>query len=183
MRIYFDTGTFIDYVCQQDPAHTVLRSAPRRGREPLQLAADAERVFKKTRDSHLGASSCLTIYEIEEALYGASSSTSKGVSRARLLLVAGARGIARNASLAVHRFQLDMLDLTPAIVSVYVKHPELQPRGIRAADAIHITTAIAFDADLFVTADDTLLKLDRLITNSRGLPIRCLDTDSALSLL
>src|SRR5438105_290717 len=100
MRIYFDTRTFIDYVCQQDPAHTVLRSAPRRGRDPLQLAAEAERVFKKTRDSHLGATSCLMIYEIEEALYGASSSSVKVLSRARLILVPGARGIARNATLA-----------------------------------------------------------------------------------
>jgi hypothetical protein len=43
VRVYFDTGVFIDYLSIRGNA--ILRTSGRRGRAPAQLAADAERLF------------------------------------------------------------------------------------------------------------------------------------------
>jgi hypothetical protein len=65
VRVYFDTGVFIDYLSKR--GNTILRTSDRRGRAPAQLATDAERLFELVRRSHIGATSCLTYYEVEEA--------------------------------------------------------------------------------------------------------------------
>ena len=43
MRIYFDTGVFIDYLSGRGNSAALLRTADRRGRTPADIAADAER--------------------------------------------------------------------------------------------------------------------------------------------
>lgn len=83
----------------------------------------------------------------------------------------------------VEVFNVSALDLTPATVSVQLQQIDLQTRGIRAADALHAATAIAFDADLLVSTDDALLQLDGILRNARGGEIICRDTDLALQLL
>src|ERR1700733_7138971 len=40
-----------------------------RGRTPAEMAVDAEKLFERVSRSHFGATSCLTYYEVEEALY------------------------------------------------------------------------------------------------------------------
>jgi len=69
VRVYFDTGVFIDFLSTRGSANALLRSAERRGRSPLDIAADAERLFEIVGKAHEGATSCLTYYEVEEALY------------------------------------------------------------------------------------------------------------------
>jgi hypothetical protein len=59
----------------------------------------------------------------------------------------------------------------------------LQTLGIRAADALHAASAIAFDADLLVSTDEAVLQLHQVLVNTRGRKIICQDTDSALQLL
>jgi len=44
-------------------------------------------------------------------------------------------------------------------------------------------TAIAFDADLLVSADDSILSLDGVLLNTQGRKIICRETDLALQLL
>jgi predicted nucleic acid-binding protein len=56
-------------------------------------------------------------------------------------------------------------------------------RGIRAADALHVATAIHFNAEVFISVDEDLLKLNTLITNNQGNVINFCDTDEALSLV
>ncbi len=76
-----------------------------------------------------------------------------------------------------------MLDLTAATVRLHLQQLDLQTRGIRAADALHAATAIAFDADLLVSTDDAILGLDGILMNTHGRKIACRDTDLALESL
>ena len=75
-----------------------------------------------------------------------------------------------------------MLDLTSGTIRTQLQQIELQTRGVRAADALHAATEIAFDADLIVSTDDGLLQLDGILVNGRGRKILCQDTDMALQL-
>lgn len=87
MRVYFDTGVFIDFLSKLGQTNAILRSSERRGRAPAGLAVDAERLFEVVSRTHIGATSCLTYYEVEEALYRLLAQSAKGVSRADRLLI------------------------------------------------------------------------------------------------
>ena len=183
MRVYFDTGVFIDYLSARGSANALLRSSERRGRTPGLIAADAERLFETVRKTHAGATSCLTYYEVEEALYRQLAQSAKGISRADTLLIPAARSITTQVQMVVELFSISVLDLTSATVRLQLQQLDLQTRGIRAADALHAATAIAFDADLLVSTDDALLGLDGILVNVDGRKIMCRDTDVALRLL
>ena len=183
MRVYFDTGVFIDYLSTRGSTNAILRSFHRRGRTPEKIVADAEWLFEKVSSIHTGSTSCLTYYEVEEALYRQLVQSAKGVSRADTLLIPAARSITTQVQIVVEQFNISVLDLTPATVRLQLQQLDLQTRGIRAADALHAATAIAFDADLLISTDDALLHLDGVLTNPRGQKIACRDTDSACHLL
>jgi len=179
VRIYFDTGVFIDYLSARGYAFG-LRASTRRGRVPAHIAADAERLFEKVGPAHRGATSCLTYYEVEEALYRVLAQSGKGVSRTDAFLVPVARSITTQLQMMVEVFNISVLDLTSATVRVQLQQIDLQIRGIRAADALHAASAIGFDADLLVSTDDALLQLDGVLANTRGHKIVCRDTNLAL---
>ena len=183
MRVYFDTGVFIDFLSKLGQTNAILRSSERRGRAPAGLAVDAERLFEVVSRTHIGATSCLTYYEVEEALYRLLAQSAKGVSRADRLLIPAARFITTQVQIVVEMFNLSVLDLTSGTVRLQLQQLDLQTRGIRAADALHAASAIAFDADLVVSTDDALLNLDGVLINTRGCKILCRDTDLALQLL
>jgi predicted nucleic acid-binding protein len=134
-------------------------------------------------DTHFGATSCLTYYEVEEALYRLLAQSAKGISRADTLLIPAARSITTQVQIVVELFKITVLDLTSATVRLQLQQLDLQTRGIRAADALHAATAIASDADLVVSADESILNLDGILLNTQGRKITCRDTDSALQLL
>lgn len=183
MRVYFDTGVFIDYLSARGAANALLRSSGRRGRAPGTIAADAERLFETVSKRHTGATSCLTYYEVEEALYRQLAQSSKGISRADSLLIPAARSITTQVQMVIELFGIAVLDLTAATVRLQLQQLELQTRGIRAADALHAATAIAFNADLLVTTDDALLNLDGVLMNRDGHHMMCRDTDHTFDLL
>jgi predicted nucleic acid-binding protein len=131
----------------------------------------------------MGATSCLTYYEVEEALYRQLTQSAKGVSRADTLLIPLARSITTQVQIVVEFFNVSVLDLTSGTVRLQLQQLDLQTRGIRAADALHAATAMEFDADLLVSTDDALLHLDGILVNARGRKILCRDTDLALHLL
>lgn len=155
MRVYFDTGIFIDYLSTRGSANSLLRSSERRGRSPADIAADAERLFGTvSRDF--------------------------------------ARRYAADSSGAIHHYQvqivvelvnISVLDLTSGTVRLQLPQLDLQTRGIRAADALHAASAIAFNADLLVSADDAILSLDGVLMNNQGRKMFCRDTDLALQFL
>ncbi|HYP05144.1 MAG TPA: PIN domain-containing protein [Bryobacteraceae bacterium] len=150
---------------------------------PSDIAGDAERLFEKVQRSHIGATSCLTYYEVEEALYRLLAQSAKGISRADTLLIPAARSITTQVQIVVDLFNISVLDLTSDTVRLQLQQLELQTRGIRAADALHVASAIAFGADLVVSTDDGVLSLDGILSDTQGRKIMCRDTDQALSLL
>jgi predicted nucleic acid-binding protein len=125
----------------------------------------------------------LTYYEVEEALYAILTRSTKGISRADVFLIPAARSITTQVQMVVDLFNIFVLDLTAEIIHLQLRQLDLQTQGIRAADALHATTAIRFDADLLVSTDEALLNLDGKLTNSAGLKIICADTDRAPQLL
>lgn len=147
------------------------------------LFQDVESVLKIIASSHIGATSSLTYYEVEEALFKQLTSVATGMANANTLRVLAARSIVPQTIIAVRFFGINVLDLTAAIVEVQLNSIDLHIRGIRAADALHVASAINFDAEVFISADEDLLKLDGAITNRSGVPIKFCDTDIALAIL
>jgi predicted nucleic acid-binding protein len=183
VRVYFDTGVFIDFLSTRGYPNAILRSSGRRGRTPAEMAVDAERLFERVSRAHTGGTSCLTYYEIEEALYRLLAQSAKGVSNASTLLIPAARSITTQVQIVIELFNISVLDLTSGTVRLQLQQLDLQTRGIRAADSLHAASAIAFDADLIVSTDDSLLDLDNVLMNTRGGKILCRDTDSSLQIL
>lgn len=181
MTAYLDTGVFIDYLSQR--GHAALRAAGRRGRTQAQVSADVEAILEKLAKAHIAFTSALTFYEVEEALYGSLAKLTAGVRHASTLLVPTARSIALQATMVAGQFDVSILDLTKSIIDSQIRELTFQVQGIRSADALHLTTAQDSSADVFITTDDALLSLDRVLTNRSGCPIRCIDTDVALGLL
>jgi len=183
LKIYLDTGVFIDYLSPLILGGINLRPTNRRGRTPAQLSQDAESVLKKIASSHLAATSSLTYYEVEEALFKQFTSVTIGMENASNFRVLAARSIVVQTFNVVRFFGITALDLTSTILELQLNCLELQMRGIRAADALHVATAIHFNAEVFISVDEDLLKLNTLITNNQGNAINFCDTDTALLLI
>jgi predicted nucleic acid-binding protein len=183
VRVYFDTGVFIDFLSARGTANAYLRTFNRRGRAPKDIAVDAEQLFEVVGKAHTGATSCLTFYEAEEALYRILAQSTKGASHANTLLIPVARSITTQVQIISELFNISVLDLTSETVRLQLQQIELQKRGIRAADALHVASAIAFGADLLVSTDDGILDLDGILVNSLEAKIVCRDSDRALQLL
>lgn len=183
MKVYIDTGVFIDYLSPQAIAGAMLRSTNRRSRSPKKLFEDAENALKMIASSHTGATSSLTYYEVEEALFKQLTSVATGMANASTLRVLAARSIVPQTLTAVRFFGISVLDLTAAIVEAQLSNVELYIRGIRAADALHVASAIYFGAEVLISVDEDVLKLDGVITNRSGVPIKFCDTDVALTIL
>lgn len=183
MKVYIDTGIFIDYLSAQAIAGSSLRSTNRRGRTPQKLFEDAENILKKVAASHIAATSSLTYYEVEEALFKQLTSVATGMANASTIRVLAARSIVPQTITAVRFFNIDVLDLTSTTVEEQLSNVELYIRGVRAADALHVASAINFDAEVLISVDEDVLKLDGVITNKSGVPIKFCDTDIALTIL
>src|SRR5205823_8171937 len=96
------------------------------------FTADAERLFETVSKTHVGATSCLTYYEVEEALYRQLVQSTKGISRADSLLIPAARSITTQVQMVIELFGITALDLTAATVRLQLQQLDLQTRGIRA---------------------------------------------------
>lgn len=183
MKVYIDTGVFIDYLSSQAIAGSSLRSTDRRGRTPQKLFEDAENVLKKVATSHTAATSSLTYYEVEEALFKQLTSVATGMANASTIRVLAARSIVPQTITAVRFFSINILDLTSTTVEAQLNNVELYVRGVRAADALHVASAINFDTEVLISVDEDVLKLDGVIMNKSGVPIKFCDTDVALTIL
>jgi predicted nucleic acid-binding protein len=182
VKVYLETGIFIDYLSSRGMAQS-LRIAPRRGRGPGELSLDAEMLLQRVAASHVGATSVLTCYEVEEAIHHDLAKVVKGVSIGELLIIAPARALMTQTVTALEYFGIQLLSLTADTIDHQLQTLELQKRGVRAADALHVTTAVDFNADIVVSTDDGILQLDGVLRNQSGHPMRCVDSDTCLSLL
>lgn len=182
-KVYIDTGIFIDFLSQHALGGASLRTGPRRARTPAGLTRDAGKVLTATANDHIGATSCLTFYEVEQALHKVWELQAKGVAGAATVRVLAARSIMPQMAMIVQFYRLQALDLTAAIIAQQLNQPLLHVRGVRAADAVHVCTAVDFGAEILVTADEDILQLDQQVPNRGGKPMRCVDSDVALTLL
>lgn len=183
MKVYIDTGLFIDYLIFRGPVGSYLRTAARRGRSPVDLCTDAERCLSKIAQSHKGITSSLTYYEVEEALFRELARKTTGVAHARKYLIPAARSAMTQVMMTVELFSVDVIDLTHETIREQVKNVGLQMQGIRAADSLHITTAILYGADMIISTDEGVLALDSTLTSVHGAAVRCVDSDEALRFL
>jgi hypothetical protein len=183
VKAYLDSGVFIDYLIGRGHAGPFLRSAGRRGRTPAQLGADAEACLMKLAGSHVSLTSSLTCYEVEEAMYGELKRSATGVTHGGKYIIPAARAVMTQTLMTIDGFGIQVVDLTSQVVIAQCNNFDLQMRGVRAADALHVTTALLNSADLLISADDDVLALDSLYQTAAGATLRCLDTDAALVLL
>jgi predicted nucleic acid-binding protein len=183
VKVYVDSGVFIDYVTSRGQTTSFLRQTKRRGRDPNRLRTDAENCFGAIRDAHAGLTSAVTCWEVEEALYRELVRRSIAGEIAKRPFVPIARILVTQTLTTIDLYRIQLIDLTRLIVDAQCSNVELQHRGIRAADALHITTALAEGAELLITTDANLIRLDNVFENSGGASLRCVDTDQALALL
>lgn len=184
MKAYLDSGVFIDYLVAEGHPGSYLRSTKRRGRDPERLRSDVQKCFAAIRYRHSGATSTVTCWEVEEALYGELVRRSpEASSHDKRLFIPTARDFVTQTLTAIDFFHIELVNLTRLVIAAQCGNLELQHRGIRAADALHITTALAEGAELLITTDAELIRLDNVFGNSAGASLRCVDTDQALSLL
>jgi len=183
MRVYLDTGPFLDYLAPRGHAGTFLRTAGRRGRAINELHEDAVKCLDYISSKHEGMTSCLTLYEVENAMCERLQSLSAGLTDHHRYVVTSARSLTIQVLSMVWYQGIRVLDLTQSVFEKLASELVLQRRAIAAADSIHMVTAMISDADLMLTTDEGLLALDRVFRNSSGIPIRCTDTDDASILL
>ena len=134
-------------------------------------------------EQHVGITSSLTCYEVEEALYRAIRGSEAGEANTNRFIIPAARAVITQTLMTIDLFKIVLVDLTAAVVNAQCGNLELQKRGIRAADALHITTALSEDAHVFITTDSDLIRLDDVFESDRGIRLRCVDTDQAIALL
>jgi predicted nucleic acid-binding protein len=103
--------------------------------------SDAEQVLGSIV-RHEGATSALTYYEVEEALYKTIAASTRGVANAEADRVSAARSIVPQTAIAIQFFNIEVLDLTSETVDAQLRTLELQTHGIRAADALHLASAV-----------------------------------------
>ncbi len=186
MRVYFDSGPFLDYLKFRIPHAEFLRSEARRGRDPDQLAHDIEECLENLRGpEHPCFTSSLAFVELESALRRELRERSKRVitsHKQRFFLLSG-RSLVEAAFLTCRLHEIEIVPVTARQIEFVLDSREMKDRGLSLADSIHLASAILLDAHVVLTADDELLKLDRVFTIQKGEEVRCLDSDELGELL
>ncbi len=183
MKVYIDTGIFIDYLVPRGHVASYLRKEKRRGRLPTDLGNAAESCFTKIAGNHQGMTSSLTFYEVEEALYNELARSTSGIAHGKKYLIASARPAMTQVLMTVSWFRLTVLEISQRTIEEQISNIGLQVHGVRAADSLHVITAILHDAEIIISADKDILDLDGKFQNFSGATLRCLDSDDALALL
>ena len=183
MRVYLDTGLFLDYLAPRSHAGTFLRTANRRGRNINDLSEDAAKCLACISKMHEGMTSCLILYEVEHTMYEKLKVLSTGLTNHHRYLITSARSLTIQILSMVRYHGIRILELSQSIFEKAASELELQNRAVRIADSIHMATAMMNSADVIVSADDHLLGLDCVFKNPNGDQIRCVETDVALTLL
>lgn len=183
MKAYLDTGVFIDYLIYRGHAGSFLREKGRRNRTKQQLSTDVTECLNKVQNSHEGFTSSLTLYEAEEALYLKLLKSSKGIEDRQRYIVSSSRSLIIQILAIMYQYNLQLLNLTEDIIKIQALNLELQIRGVRAADSLHMATAITNNADIIISTDKHLLNLNEIFENQNGTLIKCQDTYEAKNYL
>jgi hypothetical protein len=109
--------------------------------------------------------------------------SASGVADGGRYLIPAARAVLTQTLMTIEAFGIELVELTQDVVLTQCRDIALQMKGVRAADALHVTTALLHDADLLLSADTGTLRLDGELKTITGKALRCLDTDSGMGLL
>lgn len=183
MRVYLDTGVFVDYLIYRSHAGAYLRKRGRRNRTVEDLHKDVSECLSKIERSHDGFTSSLTLYEAEEALFSKLMKSSIGIGDRTKYIIASGRVVTIQILAIKNSFNLRILELSEDVIKKQVRETDLQIKGVRTADSLHLATAMLNNADLIVTTDRHLLKLSGVFRNQKGTHIQCVDTNEAKKLL
>lgn len=85
--------------------------------------------------------------------------------------------------MTISNFNIELVGLTEEIIVTQCSDIVLQMKGVRAADALHVTTALLHDADLLLSTDAAILDLNGELKTVTGKTMKCLDTDVAIGIL
>jgi len=176
VRVYLDTGIFIDYLFARVHSGHPMRATNRRGRIPQKLGADAEDCLNRIGSNHEGVTSALTFYEVEEAVFAE-------LARVTTLLIPAARSSVIQVQATVRLFNIQVLDLNFRAIEQQTQNVNLQIQGVRSADSLHVTMAMINNAEVILSSDGDVLGLDGQFPNAAGVNMRCMDTDEALKIL
>ncbi len=186
MRVYLDSGPFLDYLKYRTPYAEPLRTERRRGREPDDLARDMERCLEGLgRDQNSGFTSTLTFVELELALNHELRERSKGIiqaNKSQFILISG-RAIVEAVFVMCEIHKIQTIPLKDNHVEFVLNNREMKARRLSLPDAIHMSSAIIENADAILTTDWHLIQLDGVFTNSSGETLRCVDSDRLPELL
>jgi hypothetical protein len=127
--------------------------------------------------------SAFSFYEVEEALYALVSGAIRGVPNVQSKRLAATRPILVQALYAARLFDLEILSLTEGVIGRVASSASSANQGVRIADRLHLVMAAEYDADLLLSGDRDILRLDGRIPNRSDRGIRCCDTNAGLQFL
>jgi predicted nucleic acid-binding protein len=116
-------------------------------------------------------------------MYRQLKSSATGVPNAAKYVIPSARSAITQTLMTIDIFDVEIVGLTRDIVLAQCQDIALQMKGVRAADALHVTTARLHDSDILVSSDSGILDLDGQLKTASGKTLRCIDTDAAIALL
>lgn len=183
MRVYLDTGVFVDYLIYRGHAGLLLRTRGRRNRSVKQLHQDVSECLNKIGRKHDGFTSSLALYEAEEALYSKLWKSQRGIGGRKIHVIISSRNVPLQILAVKERYNLNILNLSENVMKRHVAEVSLQTKGIRAADSLHIVTAMLNNADIVISTDKHLLQHNNVFRNQNGKKIQCLDTNDVKKLL
>jgi hypothetical protein len=125
----------------------------------------------------------VTLFEAERTLFDALSAQLPAVPDRFRFLVTSARAISVQVLTAIRFNQITVDSLDVATFEQVVQNLELQQRGVRVGDALHIVSAVRCNAEIIVSGDAGILGLSGVFQNSIGQAIGCHDTDAVIPLL
>lgn len=178
MIIYLDTGIFFDYLIERSHSESILRKNGRSKRDNEQLRNDVEECFKKF-SGHTIITSCITFYETEDAMLKQLKNGEDNIDNRSKLILMSARTVLDQVSLVANMYNIRCIELTSDIFTGIVNNAVLKSNGVKLGDSIHAITAVNEKAELIITGDNHMKKLNEKLINSDGKRIRCLDTDEA----
>jgi len=186
MRVYFDSGPFLDYLRFRSELVSQLRLKSRRGRSQAQISTDLEECLRKLSGTdHASFTSALTLVELEDTLQKDLRRKAKGLplpNKSYFFLLDG-RALLDYVVSVCQFHQIKIVDLQPAHIGLVLGTAEMKARKLSFRDSLHIACAVLLDCRAILTTDSGVLKVDNVFRNSKGDLVRCLDSDQLHLLL
>jgi len=186
MKVYLDTGVFVDYLVYRCLAAGSLRKKGRRNRNVQNLSDDVFTCLKKiVAQPHTAITSAITFLEVEEIIFTKLKTKQSGntIPNKIVHLITESRSNICQISVTCGIYNIDIIDYAENIIDLVRNNSFLMQKKIQSRDAIHIITAMINNADLIISGDKDILNLNKKVKNNNGNIISCLDTDDAKNIL